>query len=206
MTQFHWTKTPQAAALWAGGLLYEMAEELGPKFGHSQDGGMTYLNRKIVDRLVKARDIISNTTNTCSAADVHDLRIIVRETISYMTAVLIQSLVDSMITGERSLEWSFHQFVFLINSSFSFRVWYRRGRTASSRTDGLCHTSTHQNLWARSSVWDSSSRLDHKQIQYRHACQYNGHSSESLQLSRFDMWWRRKPHSGQHVPWMRCKS
>jgi len=81
-----------------------MAEELGPKFGHSQDGGMTYLNRKIVDRLVKARDIISNTTNTCSAADVHDLRIIVRETISYMTAVLIQSLVDSMITGERSLE------------------------------------------------------------------------------------------------------
>lgn len=77
-----------------------MAEELGPKFGHNQDGGMTFLNRKIVDRLKKARDIIYNTDNSCSALDVHDLRIIVRETISYMTAVLIQSLIDSMIVGE----------------------------------------------------------------------------------------------------------
>ena len=78
-----------------------MAEDLGPKFGHSQDGGMTFLNREIVDRLKKARDVIFNTDNTCSAADVHDLRIIVRETISYMTAVLIQKLIDSMVIGER---------------------------------------------------------------------------------------------------------
>ena len=77
-----------------------MAEELGPKFGHAQDGGMTYLNRKIVDRFKNAQDIISNTGNTCSEADVHDLRIIVRETISYMTAVLVQNLIDSMIIGE----------------------------------------------------------------------------------------------------------
>lgn len=77
-----------------------MAEELGPKFGHNQDGGMTFLNRKIVDRLKKARDIIYNTDNSCNPADVHDLRIIVRETISYMTTVLIQSLIDSMIRGE----------------------------------------------------------------------------------------------------------
>ena len=78
-----------------------MAEELGPKFGHIEDGGMTYLNRKIVDRLKRAQNIISDNDNTCSAADVHDLRIIVRETISYMTAVLIQSLIDSMVIGER---------------------------------------------------------------------------------------------------------
>ena len=77
-----------------------MAEELGPKFGHAQEGGMTYLNRKIVNRFKNARDIIFNTDNTCSEADVHDLRIIVRETISYMTAVLVQSLIDSMIIGE----------------------------------------------------------------------------------------------------------
>ena len=74
-----------------------MAEELGPKFLHDQDGGMTYLNRRILDRLKDARDLTSNTETSCGYADVHDLRLYVKETVSYMTAVLIQSLIDSMI-------------------------------------------------------------------------------------------------------------
>ena len=88
----------EAAALWEGGQLYALAEELGPKFGHAQDGGMTYLNRKIVNRLLKAKDIVSRSQNKCTDADVHDLRITVKETVSYMTAVLLQALIDSMIS------------------------------------------------------------------------------------------------------------
>jgi len=87
----------EAAALWEGSLLYDMTEELGPKFGHSLDGGMTFLNRQIVNRLKQARDIISNNKNICNNAEVHDLRIIVKETVSFMTAVLIQSFIDSML-------------------------------------------------------------------------------------------------------------
>ena len=99
------SRTLQAAALWEGGQLYAMAEELGPKFLHDQDGGMTYLNRRILDRLKKARDLTSNTETSCGYADVHDLRLYVKETVSYMTAVLIQSLIDSMI-GESCVRLS----------------------------------------------------------------------------------------------------
>lgn len=88
----------EAAALWEGSQLFAMAEELGPRFSHGQDGEMTYLNRKIVDRLKEARDITSNNQNVCSNADVLALRILVKETVSYMTAVLFQSLIDSMLS------------------------------------------------------------------------------------------------------------
>jgi len=87
----------EVAALWEGSELLAMAEVLGPKFSQGQDGGMTYLNRKIVDRLIKARDIISSNQNVCSYADVLKLRILVKETVSYMIAVLFQSLIDSML-------------------------------------------------------------------------------------------------------------
>lgn len=86
----------EAAALWEGGLLHEMAENLGPTFGHSQIDGMTFLNRQIVDRFNKAKGIISSSQNECDYTQAHDLRIIVKETISYMTAVLIQGLIGSM--------------------------------------------------------------------------------------------------------------
>ena len=77
--------------------MYQMAEELGGSFGHTQVSGMTVLNRMIVDRLKKARDIVFDSQNTCTDMEVHDLRIIVKETVSYMTAVLIQGLIDSML-------------------------------------------------------------------------------------------------------------
>lgn len=86
----------EAAALWESGLLFEMAEQLGPKFGHGNIDGMIYLNRMIVDRLVAGRDIISKNNNMCSEQDTLDLRIITRETISYMTAVLIQGMIDAV--------------------------------------------------------------------------------------------------------------
>lgn len=83
-----------------------MAEELGPRFSHGQDGGMTFLNRKIVDRFTEARAIASNGGTSCSNSDVHDLRRIVKETVSYMTAILIQSLIDSLL-GELSFFFLF---------------------------------------------------------------------------------------------------
>ena len=86
--------------MWEASQLYDMAEALGPSFGHSSEGGMTYLNRKILSRLNKAQSIISNTSparNMCNKNEVHDLRLIVKETVSYMTAVLIQSFIDSML-------------------------------------------------------------------------------------------------------------
>jgi len=87
----------EAAALWDGGLLFDMAEQLGPKFGQVQVDSMTLLNRNIVDRLNKAQGIILKSDNKCDNIAVHDLRIIVKETVSYMTAVLIQSFIDSML-------------------------------------------------------------------------------------------------------------
>lgn len=89
----------EAAALWDGGGLFEMAEELGPKFGHDDIGGMSFLNRQIVDRLIKARNIIG-TVNKCDDQQVRDMRINVKEIVSYMTAVLMQTLIDSMLVGE----------------------------------------------------------------------------------------------------------
>ncbi len=90
--------TSQAAAFWEGGKLYAMAEELGPRFSHGQEGGMTFLNRKIVDRLKEARAIVSNNDSSCGDLNVHDLRRIVKEIVTYMTAVLVQSLIDYMIS------------------------------------------------------------------------------------------------------------
>lgn len=87
----------EAAVLWESGLLFEMAENLGPKFGHTAIDGMTVLNREIVDRLNKAQGIIKASDNKCNSKQTHDLRIIVKETISYMTAVLLQSLLDDML-------------------------------------------------------------------------------------------------------------
>ena len=97
----------EAAALWEGGQLFDMAEQLGPKFGHTQIGGMTSLNRQIVDRIKKAQDIISLEQKACDNDQVHDLRIIVKEIISYMTAVLIQNLINSMLDGEWEREVDF---------------------------------------------------------------------------------------------------
>ena len=86
----------EAAALWESGLLFEMAEQLGPKFGHGTISDMIYLNRMIVDRLVAGSNIISKNNNVCSERDALDLRIITKETISYMTAVLIQGMIDAV--------------------------------------------------------------------------------------------------------------
>ena len=94
----------EAAALWEGSQLFAMAESNGPLFGHSQVGGMTYLNRKIVDRFVKAQDIVSGNQNLCTNEDTHNLRIVVKETVSFMTAVLIQELIESMLKDSTTIK------------------------------------------------------------------------------------------------------
>ncbi len=88
----------EAAALWESGLLFEMAEELGPKFGHEQMKGMTYLNRQIIDRFNSAQEYHQDKANSCQSKNaLGGLRIIVKEIVSYMTAVLIQQLIFAMV-------------------------------------------------------------------------------------------------------------
>ena len=88
----------EAAALWESGMLFDMAEELGPKFGHEQINGMTYLNRQIVDRFKKGQIYHQDKTNSCKIKNaLGDLRIIVNEIVAYMTAVLIQQLIYALI-------------------------------------------------------------------------------------------------------------
>jgi hypothetical protein len=88
----------EAASLWEGGLLFDMAEELGPKFGHIEMDGMTYLNRQIIDRFNSAQEYHKDKTNSCKSKNaLGALRIIVKEIVSYMTAVLIQQLIDAMV-------------------------------------------------------------------------------------------------------------
>ena len=88
----------EAATLWESGLLFEMAEELGPKFGHQQIHGMTYLNRQIIDRFKSAQEYFQDKTNSCQSKNaLGGLRIIVRGIVSYMTAVLIQQLIFVMV-------------------------------------------------------------------------------------------------------------
>jgi len=94
----------EAAALWEGSQLFAMAQRLGPSFGHAQIDGFTYLNREIVSRFVKARDIVSKTNNQCTDADIHDLRITVKETVSFMTAVLIQEIIDAMLSDTTTIK------------------------------------------------------------------------------------------------------
>jgi hypothetical protein len=92
----------EAAALWEGSLLLDMAEELGPKFGNDEISGLTSLNRNIVDRMVKARDFLMEKKNACDDKDVRQLRIIVKEIVSFMSGVLIQSFIDSMVDANTS--------------------------------------------------------------------------------------------------------
>lgn len=61
----------EAAAFWEASGLYAMAEELGPKFGHTQVDGMTFLNRQIVNRFINIRDLVTTpriraTTQRCT--------------------------------------------------------------------------------------------------------------------------------------------
>ena len=88
----------EAATLWEGGLLFDMTEELGPKFGHQQMNGMTYLNRQIIDRFKSAQAYHLDKTNSCKSKNaLGGLRIIVKEIVSFMSAVLIQQLIDTMV-------------------------------------------------------------------------------------------------------------
>ena len=88
----------EAVTLWESGMLFDMAEDLGPRFGHKQMNGMTYLNRQIIDRFKKAQVYHQDTSNSCkSENESGGLRIIVKEIVSYMTAVLIQQLIFAMV-------------------------------------------------------------------------------------------------------------
>jgi hypothetical protein len=88
----------EAAALWEGGMLFDLTEELGPKFGQQRMNGMTYLNRQIIDRFKSAQAYFQDENNSCKSKNtMGELRIIVKETVSYMTAVLIQQLIDAMV-------------------------------------------------------------------------------------------------------------
>jgi len=88
----------EAATLWESGLLFQMAENLGPRFGHQQMNGMTYLNRQIIDRLNSAQVYHQDKANSCQSKNaLGGLRVIVKEIVSYMTAVLIQKLIVAMV-------------------------------------------------------------------------------------------------------------
>jgi hypothetical protein len=101
----------KAAAFWIGsvsaddngGLLYELAEQLGEQFSHKEGEYMTTLNREIISRLNLAQATYFVNSNRCTtdANAVSELRKIVKEITSYMTAVLIQGFIHSMI-GECS--------------------------------------------------------------------------------------------------------
>lgn len=99
----------KAAAFWigsvydddTGGLLYELAETLGEQFSHKDADGeyMTTLNREIISRLNLAQTTYFVNSNICAtdSSAVIQLRKLVKEITSYMTAVLIQGFIHSMV-------------------------------------------------------------------------------------------------------------
>lgn len=97
----------EAAAVWIGnvsdfdegGLLYELAEQLGQYFSQKDGDNMTTLNREIISRLNFARATYFVDSTRCKADGnaVKILRKLVKEIISYMTAVIIQGLIHSML-------------------------------------------------------------------------------------------------------------
>lgn len=99
----------KAAAFWIGdtsannngGLLYALAEQMGEQFSHKDAGDeyMTTLNREIISRLNLAQTtyFVNNGRCTTDSNAVKELRKLVKETISYMTALLIQGFIHSML-------------------------------------------------------------------------------------------------------------
>eukprot|EP00804_Cyclotella_cryptica_P018112 CCRYP_005898-RB/>CCRYP_005898-RB protein AED:0.02 eAED:0.02 QI:1433/1/1/1/0.93/0.88/17/82/2547 len=97
----------EAAAVWIGnvsasdegGLLYEMAEELGGYFSQKDGDYMTTLNSEIISRLNLAQTtfFVNNTRCKSDGNAVKVLRKLVNEIVSYMTAVIIQGLIHSML-------------------------------------------------------------------------------------------------------------
>ena len=102
----------EAAAFWIGsvseddkgGLLYQLAEELGENFAHKNGEYMTKLNQSIISRLNLAQTTFFVNSSRCKTdvKAVATLRKIFKEVISYMTAVLIQGFIHSML-GKTSL-------------------------------------------------------------------------------------------------------
>lgn len=93
-----------AAAFWIGGvngegLLYELAEQLGEKFSHTETDYMTTLNREIISRLNLAQTTYFVNSGRCTTDGnaLTGLRKLVKEITSYMTAVLIQGFIHSML-------------------------------------------------------------------------------------------------------------
>jgi len=131
----------EAASLWEGGLLFDMAEELGPKFGHKPMNGMTYLNRQIIDRFKKAQEYHKDKTNSCKSKNaLGGLRIIVKEIVSYMTAVLIQQLINVMV-GKLNI---------LTRSEYihSFRVAYYCCLPCAIFSLQIILTRVHKKIWS----------------------------------------------------------
>jgi hypothetical protein len=99
--------TDKAAAFWIGrvsdvdngGLLYELAETLGEQFSHTDGESMTTLNREIISRLNLAQTtyFVNSSKCTTDSNAVTELRKLVKEITSYMTAVLIQGFIHSMV-------------------------------------------------------------------------------------------------------------
>ena len=94
----------KAAAFWIGdangkGLLYELAEQLGERFSHKEADYMTTLNREIISRFNLAQTTYFVNNGRCTTDDnaLTGLRRLVKEITSYMTAVLIQGFINSML-------------------------------------------------------------------------------------------------------------
>jgi hypothetical protein len=97
----------EAAAFWIGsmsgdqmgGVLYELAEMLEDQFSRKNNEYRTTLNREIMTRMTLAQTTYFVNNSRCKTDDnaVNALRKLVKEIISYMTAVLIQGFIHSML-------------------------------------------------------------------------------------------------------------
>lgn len=113
----------EAAAVWIGnpsvtdegGFLYELAEQLGPYFSQKDGDYMATLNREIISRLnlAQATFFVDSTRCKTDGNSVKMLRKLVKEIIAYMTAVIIQGFIHSML-GKCPVVYLFDQPMLLI--------------------------------------------------------------------------------------------
>ncbi|KAL7522638.1 hypothetical protein ACHAWX_007338 [Stephanocyclus meneghinianus] len=82
-----------------GSFLYELAEQLGPYFSQKDGDYMATLNSEIISRLNLAQTtfFVDSTRCKTDGNSVKMLRKLVKEIVSYMTAVIIQGFIHSML-------------------------------------------------------------------------------------------------------------
>lgn len=122
----------RAAAFWigldqqhgdseTGSLLYNLAEQVGERFGQEGDDGETEVNRRIIDLMNDIKTNIINT-NMCAQGSTGyvEFRSLVNQIIRYMTVLLIQQLICHL--AESKDEPSDRAFISLYTLSFLPRV------------------------------------------------------------------------------------